>query len=90
MADESRWWPQIMGHVLRYGVGHKDRDRDRTAIGTLVFCTNGRDLKFNYRAYWSPDDIMSNHIYRGNDLEECRDRIAEYFRTREMFPVDQE
>lgn len=90
MADESRWWPQIMGHVLRYGV-RADEDITRVFIGTLMVCTNGSKKHYLYRAYHKPySGRLGFPIYKGDDLEECRDHIAEYFRTREMFPVDQE
>ena len=86
MADESKWWPQIVGHVLRHGLG-PSRSVNPIEIGALRVCTGG-DTHNSIRAY---DGVKnrSHVIYMGDDLEECRDRIAEYFRTREMFPVDQ-
>jgi hypothetical protein len=92
MADESKWWPQIMGHVLRYGTGNFSKNTDRTSVGALTFCTNGRNSEHSYRAYCISSDKQpsADKIYWGEDLLECRDRIAEYFRTREMFPVDQD
>lgn len=92
MADESRWWPQIMGHVLRYGADNLSKDTDRTSVGALTFCTNGCNPQSKYRAYHvtHAPHPAADKIYWGEDLDECRYRIAEYYRTREMFPVDQE
>jgi hypothetical protein len=85
MADESKWWPRIMGHVLRF---HGSEANTSIRIGVLRVHVGG-DVRRRIRAYSEESDYLGT-IYLGKDLLECRDAIAEYFRTREMFPVDQD
>ncbi len=84
MADESKWWPRIMGHVLRF---HGHEHNMPIIIGVLRAHVGG-DYGRRIRVYSEESDDLGA-IYIGKDLLKCRDRIAEYFRTREMFPVDQ-